>query len=206
MEEPKFKTSDVNPLPELSGVRVELEPTAEFFELKCRLLFAVMRYEHQGREYEVGVTRAYLRLSLEGCETVLGSSFGENVLASVVEENSLEKQAGFVVSGGISAGSVSGVNVNLGGRGEVGVSKKQKISETKTHLPVIARPNDSWEVLPQVTSAGRAPIIDGTAIPSIALCTLRRKKGGNRMVVIGEVQVSKRSIKVSAVGGNLIGK
>lgn len=206
LEANNFKTDSKNPLSELSELRFELGPDGQEFSLNCRFILGKMFYEYKDREYEVGVSSAYLRLSLEGCETTLGSAFGESVLEPVLEEVEVEAQVsgGVEVTGGtnLSSGAQTGAQASAGACG----IQTRRLSQSKLHLPVIARPNDSWEVRPTKVALQTDKVIEGTAIPSVSLCTLRRKQGGNRMSVIGEVQVSKKALKVSAKGGNRIGK
>lgn len=201
-----FSTDSRNSLTELSELRFEMNPIDQDFSLNCQLRFGKMTYQHEEREYEIGVTRAHLRLSLEGCETTLGSSFGESVLETVIEEEDMEVQA----SAGISVSGASNTLIGGSAKADAGAGisgvRKNKRSQSKVLLPVVARPNDSWEVQPKTVSGQLGNMIEGTAIPNSRLCVLRRKQGGNRMAVIGEVQVSKNAIKVSAKGGNALGK
>lgn len=206
MEDPKFKTDDKNPLTELSELRFEFGPAEQEFVLKCRLRFGKMQYEHSEREYEVGVSRAYLRLSLEGCETTFGSAFGESVLEPVVEEDGVEAQAFVGIEASVGVNSDTGANANASASSGACGIRKRRLSQNRVHLPVVARPNDSWEVQPKSVTGQTENMIEGTAIPGTRLCALRRKQGGNRIAVVGEVQVSKSAIKVSAKGGNRLNK
>lgn len=206
LEEVNFKTDDKNPLTELSELRFEISQTDPDFELICRLRFGKMHYEHNEREYEVGVSRAHLRLSLEGCETTLGSAFGESVLNPVVEEDEIEAESSVSFELSAGASSDTGANAKANARAGAGGTRKRKMSQSNVHLPVVARPNDSWEVQPTSVTGTGENIIEGTAIPSVKLCVLRRKRGGNRIAIVGEVQISKSAMKVSAKGGNRLGK
>lgn len=202
MDEPKFSIDGKNPLTELSELRFELDPAKQNFSLKCLLRFGKMQYERNKREYEVGVSRAYLRLSLEGCETTLGSAFGESVLETVVEEDAVEAQATIGVKASFDTDSIVGASAGASASG----TRKRSVRQNTVHLPVTARPNDCWEVQSKSVSGQLANMIEGTAIPGTHLCDLRRKRGGNRMTIVGEVQVSKSAIKVSAKGGNFLNK
>ena len=206
MTEASFKTEDKNTLTELSELRFDVEELEQAFGLNCRLRFGIMQYQHNDRQYEVGVSRAFLRLNLEGCETTLDEAFGESNLEAVVEYNSAETETTVGVSGGAGLNSQGSVDGAAAIRGAASGKVTQKREKSKTHLPVVARPNNCWEVNPaEVIGRADASIV-GTAIPSGRLCVLRRKKGGNRMSVIAEVQVAKSAIKVSACRGNKIGK
>ena len=206
MKETKFNVHDKNPLGELSELRFEMKPKGQEFDLTCQLRLGTMQFEHNGREYSVGISHAHLRLTLEGCETALGSAFGESPLEAVVEEDRLTTEAG------VNADLSIGVNSNKGVNAEASVSagakgvRTRSLTQSKVHLPVTARPNNSWEVRPIKVTGQPENIIEGTAIPNAALASIRRKQGGNRMAVIGELQVSKSSIKVSAKGGNKVSK
>lgn len=206
LEEPKFRTDNLNPLTELSEVRFELEADGDRFELRCRLLFGKMQYEHRDQEYEVGVSRAHLRLSLEGCETTLDARFGESLLEAVVEEDSFETQSSFGVDASCSANLTAGAKAELRGIGGASAARKRVRTQSTHYLPVVARPNDSWEVKPKNVTGAAIPIVEGTAIPGAKLCVVRRKQGGNRMAIIGEVQVAKSAIKVVSKRGNRLGK
>ncbi len=206
MEEIKFNVHDNNPLAELSELRFEIKPNGQDFDLTCQLRIGKMPFDHRGREYNVGLTHAKLCLTLEGCETALGSAFGENPLNEVVEEDRFEAEAR--VGADISAGVKT--NSNMNAEASIGVEAKgqrsRSLTQNMVHLPVTARPNDSWEVRPIGVIGKAGDTIEGTAIPNAKLAVIRRKQGGNRMTVIGELQVSKSSIKVSAVGGNTMSK
>lgn len=148
MEEVKFKTNDKNPFTQLSELRFSVAQEGKGFELSCQLMFGKMAYDHKDREYEIGVSRAHLRLTLEGCETTLGNVFGESVLAPMAEEDSIEAQecAGIETSVGMNA--ISGVNAGANASASAHRTRKRKLSQNKLHRPVTARPNDSWEVKP----------------------------------------------------------
>lgn len=198
MDKSKFNIRDANPLTELSEIRFDVSQVEEIFELRCRLRFGRMHYEYKDREFEVGVSRAFLRLSLEGCESTLDSSYGENVLNSVVDNTSADTKlaAGANITGNVTSGV--GVGAGVGASAEV----RHSSSQSSIRLPVKALPNNSWEVEPQKVTGEASTIIEGTAIPGEVLCKLRRKQGGNRLAIIGEVQVSKNSVKVTSKGGN----
>jgi hypothetical protein len=206
LDEVNFKSNDKNPLTELSELRLEVEQDQQDFAVKCLLRFGKMLFEYKDREYEIGLSRAHLRLALEGCKTAMGSAYGENVLEHVEEEAELEIQTsiGFDAAGGADAdvGAIATTNAHA----HASRSQNQKRSQVKRHLPVMARPNDSWEVKAQSVAEKSEKTIEGTAIPSQRLCVLQRKQGGNRISVVGEVHVSKTAVKVSATGGNFVGK
>lgn len=201
-----FKIEGTNSLTELSELRFDIQEGDQTFDLGCRLRFGKMQYQHNDREYEVGVSRAFLRLNLEGCETTLDETFGESTLETVEEFDSAETETAVGVSGAAGADARG----NLDGTASVSGAANSRVTRhrtmSKTHLPVVARPNNCWEVNPADVVGKADTNIEGTAIPSARLCTLRRKKGGNRMSVIAEVQVSKSAIKVSASRGNKMGK
>lgn len=206
MDDPKFETNGKNPLTELSELRFEFKQDGADFDLLCLLRFGKMRYEHNGREYEVGVGQAHLRLSLEGCEKKLGSDFGDSVLEAVCEEDGIEEQA--TIQAGfdsrVSTEVNPSANVNLGANA-ASLRRRQR-TQTKTHLPVVAEPNNSWRVQPRTVTDLPAETIEGTAIPSASICRLKRSDGGNRMSVVGEVNVSKSAIKVASTSGNRLGR
>ena len=206
MTEVNFKTEEENSLTELSELRFDIEERDQAFDLNCRLRFGTMQYQHNDREYEVGVSRAFLRLNLEGCETTLDETFGESTLEAVEEYDSAETETTVGVSGNAGADSKGNVNGALAVTGAANSRVKRQRAMSKTLLPVVARPNDCWEVNPADVVGKADASIEGTAIPSARLCVLRRKKGGNRMSVIAEVQVAKSAIKVSASRGNKMGK
>ena len=206
MDESKFKTCNKNPLTELSELRFEFAPTEQDFELKCLLRFGKMHYEHNSREYEVGVKRADLRLSLEGCETVLGSALNERELEVVVEEDTLVVQTAVGTEASCSANSGIGVGAKASANASAAGTRERRLSKNTVHLPVTARPGDSWEIRPKSVTSQNESLIEGTAIASLRLCAIRRKQGGNRIAIVGEVQVSKSAFNVSAKGGNRIGQ
>jgi len=206
LTEVNFKTEDENSLTELSELRFDIEESDHTFDLNCRLRFGTMQYQHNDREYEVGVSRAFLRLNLEGCETTLDETFGENALEAVEQYDSAEMESAVGVSGSAGADSKGNANGAVAVKGAANSRVIRHRAMSKTHLPVVARPNNCWEVNPTDVVGKADASIEGTAIPSARLCVLRRKKGGNRMSVIAEVQVAKSAIKVSASRGNKMGK
>lgn len=208
MDDVNFRSNDNNPLTELSELRLEVEVGQQDFSVKCLLRFGRMPYEHKGREYEVGLSRAYLRLALEGCSTAMGSALGESILEHVeeVEELEIKNSIGFDASGGADSDSDAGANAKAKLQAGVSRSRSQKRSQAKRYLPVVARPNDSWEINALSVTEKSEQTIDGTAIPSLRLCVLQRKQGGNRISMTGEVQVSKSAVQVFAKGGNVVGK
>ncbi|MFA8442248.1 hypothetical protein [Yoonia sp.] len=201
-----FNINSKNSLVELSELRLDIEQLGDDFGLDCRLRFGTMIYQHNDREYEVGVSRAFLRLNLEGCETTLEDMFGENELEAVqeIETAVTKKEIGLSGGGGFDgSGKLDGSG---GAVGNFGRKTTKTRAQSRTLIPVVAKPNDSWEVRPYDVIGKTNTSIEGTAIPNTRLCVLRRKRGGNRMSVIAEVQVTKSAIKVAASHGNKMGK
>ncbi|MFK5981061.1 MAG: hypothetical protein QM488_19495 [Rhizobiaceae bacterium] len=209
MDETTFGEDRINELDELSELRLNLEQENHGFELMCSLKFGNMQYEYNERCYQIGVTRAYLRLALEGCDTKLDGIYGENLLSSVTEENSTEHQTEVVRSGMLAAGIDANLVVNGSGSAAVSAkaSRRETVSQTQTSVrsPVVAAPNNSWKI-EYPTGGEKKKAIEGTLISNERLCPIVRKKGGNRMGIIGELHVSKSAFKITAEGGNRIGK
>ncbi|WP_172293407.1 hypothetical protein [Pseudoruegeria sp. HB172150] len=145
-------------------------------------------------------------MSLEGCESTFDEVFGESGLESVLEEDALEIETAAKFAGAVEAATDAGANAKANAGVGVGAMRKRKISQSKVHLPVEARPNDSWEIQPKSVTEGATTLLEGTAIPGVRLCGVRRLHGGNRMVIAGEVQVAKSVIRVSAKGGNRLNR
>ena len=103
MIDENFKINNKNSLNELSELRFDIEELDQDFGLNCRLRFGTMIYQHNDREYEVGVSRASLRLNLEGCETTLDDTFGESELEVVEEVETSETETEMALSGGVGA-------------------------------------------------------------------------------------------------------
>lgn len=206
MDSPKFNNNEKNPFTELSELRLEMSSEGQTFDITCRLVFGKMHYEHNEREYEVGVSRAFLRLSLEGCETVLAESFGESLLGPVAEEDSLTVKTAAAIEASFATSLESNPKASASAYVEKGMVRTQQFNQNKLHLAVVNRPNNSWEIKGKTVAGMSDSIVEGTAIPNTKLCGLRRKTGGNRIAILGEVQVRKSDIKVSARGGNSISK
>lgn len=208
MQDQKFISNDKNPFTELSELRLQMISAEQDFDLKCRLRFGKMHWEYKDRQYEVGVSRAFLRLTLEGCETLLGNSLGESLLETVIEEDSLETRTFVGTEVSLGAGLDSGVNLkaNASMNADAGIVRTRSLKQTKTYLPVSTLPNDSWEIKTKTVTGQSDTVIEGTAIAGASLCALRRKNGGNRVSVLGEVQINKSDIRVSAKGGNSLQK
>lgn len=207
MTEPNFKENPQNPFSELSELRLQLSPSNEgTFDIKCRMRFSVMHHEHNGRDYIVGLKSAWLRLNFEGCETTLDPVFGENAMATVQDETTLE--TGSEISAEIIAQSRTDCPPIAGGGIKAGAAAKnsRKSNASNTRLPMTAKPNDTWLVALQSVDGTAQANLDGTAIAGQRLCTIRKSGGGNRLAVAGEIQASKGEISVSAKGGNKWGK
>jgi hypothetical protein len=206
LEESEFDRRARNPLTELSELRLELLPSEGDFSLKCLLKFSVMHLEHGGQEFDVGVSRAILRLGLEGCETEMGSNFGERSLSPVEEVNT----AGVAKSGKgkatTSANLLQGVSGGLDVEVEGNISRASQRTQTLTNFPVRALPNDAWKVCAPSVAKGRAAMIDGTAIGGELLCKLQRAPGGNRMALSAELQARKGDLEVTQRAGNTLGR
>jgi hypothetical protein len=202
-----FKETYQNPFNELSELRLQLSASDEGqFEVKCRIRFSVMRHEHSGREYTVGLKRASLRLNLEGCETTLDPVFGENSLASVTDEATLEMNSQVGGNVKVSVGTEGPPGASAGFNAGADTKNARKSSLSNTRLPMTAKPNDTWEVVAQSVDGTAHANLDGTAIAGQRLCTIQRRDGGNRLAVTGEIHASKGSLNVSAKGGNKLGK
>ena len=119
MTGPSFSNSEQNPLTELAELRFDIEKSGEDFGLICQLRIGLMSFEHKEREYEVGVSSAHLRLSLEGCQTKLGKNFGESELTPVEEEITVisEVSGEANASAGYSLNTGPTTEANAGARG-----------------------------------------------------------------------------------------
>ena len=206
MHNASFKATASNPFTELAELRLEMSARDDVFDVQCRLLFGRMHHECNGREFEISLRRAHLRLSFEGCETTLGPAFGESELPSVVEEHALEANSnwGAAINGSVDvAGAIDAkAQVQAGSSG----MRHRSHNQTRERLPMTRKPGDSWEVVAQTVDGSANADLDGTAMSGQKLCTLQRKEGGNRLAASGEVQVAKSAIAVSVKGGNKLGK
>ena len=207
MTTPNFKGTYQNPFNELSELRLKLNPSDDDqFEVSCRIRFSVMHHEHNGREYTVGLKRAFLRLNLEGCETTLDPVFGEKELAAATDEATLKITShaggGVKANAGTESPPSADVRVSAGVEG----TEARRSSLSNTRLPMTAKPNDTWEVATQSVRGTAETNLDGTAIAGQRLCTIQRREGGNRLAVTGEIHASKGAINVSARDGNKWGK
>ncbi|AXT33823.1 hypothetical protein D1820_01905 [Phaeobacter sp. LSS9] len=204
---PNFKVTYQNPFNELSELRLKLNASDDNqFEVTCRIRFSVMHHEHNGREYTVGLKRAFLRLNLEGCETTLDPVFGENELAAATDEATLEFTSRAGGDFNAKAGTESKPNAGVGFSAAVEGTGARRSSLRNTRLPMTAKPNDTWEVAAQSVGGTAQANLDGTAIAGQRLCTIQRREGGNRLAVTGEIQASKGAVNVLAKGGNKWGK
>ncbi|MBL6426703.1 MAG: hypothetical protein HOY44_04185 [Maritimibacter sp.] len=203
--EPKFLHAPLNPLPELTELQLRISSAGETYELMCQLVFADTTIGLGGSEYRVGFSQARLQLDLEGCERVLGSDYGSERLPQLDETGSGSSQQSIGFEGGIGA-SPEAVTANVTAR--AGRSGKQEHSKElkRTHLPVVALPNGSWRIRALSAGCARNDLLSGTAIAGERLCSLERSQGGNRIAVIGELQVAGRHVVVQPVGGERIGK
>lgn len=206
MQDSNFKPSSQNPLTEISELRLELEKNDLAFDVVCRLRFGKMEYEHKDREYEIGVSKAYLRLTLEGCETALNGAFGESIIPSILEEERIENKGSANAGLGASARLDKSVDGSFDLNADVSRERTHIVKRSQIHLPVTAKPNNSWEIKPKEISGKTENLIDGTAVPDSKLCSIKRKQGGNRISLLGEVQVTKSSLKVRLKGGNFLNK
>lgn len=206
MKDIKLKCSYSNPLAELSEFRLDYEVDDGKLDLLCRLGFATMSYFHDGTQFEIGVSHAFLRLTLEGCETTVDKRYGDSLLAPVIQEGLIEKKSsvGLEATSGLSQETVPGFSAGVKANSEA--ARSQKFSQSLVHSPVRSRPNNSWEIQPVKLAGSPEEVIEGTAIPGERLCSVRRRSGGNRLSVIGEVHVAKSKFSVKAKGGNRLGR
>jgi hypothetical protein len=205
-EKPKFNRSSINPLTELTELRLSINPVENEFDLLCQLRFGTADVELEGRGYSVGITEARLQLSLEGCETTMGSDFGVANLSTGTEEKSRKLTASI-------GGSVGG---SLGPEGLTAPSMNAKVgaeavaahilSVSREMLPMTALPNNAWRIREASTGTGGHPTLCGSAMEGQRLCQLQRKEGGNRVSVSAELQIKRSSIAVSPSKGNTRGK
>jgi hypothetical protein len=172
----------------------------------CRLVFARTSYHYKEIEFQVGISDAQLRLTLEGCESTLDARYGETRLPIVTEEQTVEKNSDLTLNAQISASVDELGDFATGAGGKMGVSKSARSFQSSVRLPVEALPNDAWRIRSVKPGQTSSDIIEGTAIAGECICSIRRKFGGNRILIVGEVHVSKSSIRVSAVKGNFWGK
>jgi hypothetical protein len=201
---PNFQNNHINPLGEMAELRLELFQDELHFDLKCRLRFSTMSYSYKDHEFEVGISNAHLRLMLEGCETTIDRVFGEQDLPPVTEEVSTESSKSASMSGGIATSSENPIAGNGAAKANVSLSSSRKLCQRTEHLPVVAGPNESWAIKPRSLTERERKVLNGTAIPGATLCRLRRKRGGNRMTISGEVHVASRAIEVKSVQGNIL--
>ncbi|MBP0481359.1 hypothetical protein [Sagittula salina] len=145
-------------------------------------------------------------MTMEGAESVIGTAFGDRLLEDVVENDRLDTMS----DASASIGANASVDASYGGNttAKIGGEAKRTRSreQNKHYLPVEARPNDSWEIRARSVSGDSSEPIEGTAIPGATLCEIRKKSGGNRFAITGEVQVSRRSIEVKAKQGNKLNR
>lgn len=206
MEDRKFRIDGRNPLTELSELRFDYSVSEDELSLKCRLILGIMKLCYNKRDYEVGVVHAFLRLNLEGCETTLHPLYGEEVLGEMIEDTSSHIDATLTGTAALSLKSEMNLGAELGASVSASNIQTTRRSQSRKRLPVKALPNSTWEILSlDLNNIGDKPI-EGTVIPSAILCRIRLRDGGNRLSILGEVQVSKKALKVMPKGGNRVSK
>lgn len=203
---PRFKNSRQNFIAELSELRLAITQADEVFDLACLLRFGATDVDLHGSCYSVGITEARLQLSLEGCETCMGSDYGVAGLASAIEEQTSKTQMTFEGRGGGSIGAdgtaLPSVSIGAGG---VAVNTRT-VSATKDLLPVTALPNNMWRIRSADAALGKGSVLEGSAMDGDRLCRIQRKDGGNRLGVSAELQVRRNAISVKPAKGSSLGK
>ena len=204
--EPKFKKSELNPLTQLSQLRMAIAPDDDGYGVACQMRFSTGDVSFSGRENTVGITEARLQLALEGCETALGCDFGNVDLQVVDEEEMATSEANY--SGDIKAGvSCDGIELPSASVRAKGEKQHRKVRRSnKTLLPMTAVPTDAWKVKVVSANTKENLVLDGAAIDGQRLCKLQRKEGGNRMHLSAELQVRRSSISVVPRKGDIVGK
>lgn len=204
--DPTYKPNAKNPLTDLSELRLQIENIEDRLSLRCQLKFGVMRLDHDGFHFEVGLSRAVLRLALEGCETKMGSNFAERHLEAVTETETSKSSSSWGVNVEAGFSELSNPKLELRGHGAIGSEWERIQSKNGFRHAVRALPNDGWEVSAQTIGTKSNTMIEGTALSGDVLCELQQLSGGNRLSVVGELQASKRTINVVAKGGNVVGR
>lgn len=201
LSESKFHSISNNPFTELSELRLELTNREGRTSLRCKLRFGLMLLSLEEREYEIGVTKATLAVKMSGCEQTMDAAFGESCLSPSSETYSKKHE------NSANIGANFDTNTSSLASGVVGTSSKSNFSSdltsTRSILPVTAKPGDCWEIK---STQPNQKLINGTAISGTELCGIQRKKGSNRISVVGELQVRKRNLDIQAKEGNRIGK
>lgn len=203
---PKFKETRQNFLAELSELRLAIAQADEVFDLSCLLRFGSTDIDLHGSSYSVGITEARLQLSLEGCETCMGSDYGVAGLVSATEEQTTKTQMKLEgrVGGSIGLEGSSIPSASLGAGGEA--VNTRTVSARRELLPMTALPNNMWRVRSADAAPDKGGVLEGSAMNGDRLCRLQRKEGGNRLGVCAELQVRRKAISVKPAKGSIWGK
>lgn len=192
-----------NPFSELSEFSLTFEDrSVSNARLLAVLKFGLMNFEHEGVDYNIGVSKAYMSLELAGYRVVPGTSYGEHRLPSVTETKESITQDKAAASSQIKTNS-SFPLPEMGGALETSVSGGTTTTRTKRveHNPVRSLPNNRWEIVAPSTSKLREHI-DGSVLISDQLCELVRNGRDNRESITGELYVRKIDVQVEATRQN----
>ncbi len=184
---------------------MEIVCDQEEFDLICQLRFSSEEIEVCGKNFRVGFEMARLQLGMEGCETVLGTDFGEAVLSPVDHTDALTRET--TISAGVDGGT-DGLGAPRGSMNMAMGRKRTHVrqtNQTRRTLPMTALPNAGWRVKSLSITEGSGDPLDGTAMRGERLTRIKRKSGGNRMSIVAELQVKRSSISVKPTKANRLG-
>ena len=201
-----FKKNEVNPLTELSELRMELAPNGESLGLICQIRFATAEVEFSSRSYRVGISQARLQLYLEGWEKTLGQDLGDMSIPTVEQSSELVRESS--AHGGVKFGVNTAGTAQGGAEGNADKAvKRVDSSRSMTSIqPITVLPNDAWRIEATEVDRSKEAPLDGTALAGERLCVLQRQEGSNRSRISAELQIRKSKICVEPTKGNKWGK
>lgn len=201
-----FKKIEINPLTELTELRMELSESEEELELHCQMRFATAEVEFSNRSYYVGINQARLQLYLEGWEKVLGKDLGDNTIPTVEKSSELVRETNAGGQVDVALNSTGSMKSGIAGNAGSGMKRVDTASFSTSLQPVTPQPGNAWKVEANSVDGSRPKPLEGTALSGERLCSLKKQSGSNRSTVSAELQVRRNKISVEPATGNKWGK
>jgi len=203
----EFQGEPENPFTELSQLRVRVESDrfGSRFSLHVSLKIDAMNYDHNGTDYVIGASVAYLNLSLNGLRTVEGTYYGEQRL-----DDAVESKAGVKVSKHTSSADVGLKASTIGaptasGQLSLGSSSESRDQTSKNQnrkmLAVKSLPGDRWSIsVPRVND--QREWISGSAFIDDEICGMIGTSINSSRTVDAQLMIRRIDLDVDVSRGN----
>ena len=205
----EFHGEPENPFTELSQLRIRLESDrfGSKYALHASLKIDEMSYDHNGTDYVIGVSAAYLNLSLNGLRTVEGTYLGEQRLDDAMESKSGVKTSKDTSAADAGLKASTSAAPEASGQFSFGSSSESRNQTSKNQsrkmLAVRSLPGDRWSIsVPRVTD--QKEWIHGSPFIDHEICELVGTTVNSARSVDAQLMIRKIDIEVKARRGNKV--